>query len=399
MQRNYKPLGNYIREVNVRNTDLKVELLLGVSIKKLFMPSIANIVGTDMRSYKILQRNQFAYGPVTSRNGDKISIALLDDYDEAIISQAYTAFEIIDTNELNPEYLMMWFRRPEFDRYARFMSHGSAREVFGWDELCNTTLPIPSPEKQREIVAEYNTIKNRIALNNQLIQKLEETAQAIYKQWFVDFEFPITTESHPELVSGSQILTYKSAGGKMVWNEELDKEVPEGWKVDNLETLIEFKNGKSKPDNVGNYPVYGGNGVLGYVNDYNSESVIAVGRVGAYCGSLHRELDKCWISDNAISAKSKNGANMFCYYLLRDLNLNERSEGTGQPLITQGLLNGLRVIVAPVDNVVRFERKILKIFKHIGIVESENSKLENLKSLLLSKLATKENEIYEYPVC
>ncbi|KOH43728.1 restriction endonuclease subunit S [Sunxiuqinia dokdonensis] len=388
MQRDYKPLGNYIREVNVRNTDLKVELLLGVSIKKVFMPSIANIVGTDMRSYKILERNQFAYGPVTSRNGDKISIALLDDYDEAIISHAYTAFEIIDTNELNPEYLMMWFRRPEFDRYARFMSHGSAREVFGWEELSNTMLPIPSPEKQREIVAEYNTIKNRIALNNQLIQKLEETAQAIYKQWFVDFEFP---DENGNL--------YKSTGGKMVWNEELDREIPEGWKVDNLETLIEFKNGKSKPNNVGDYPVYGGNGVLGYVNDYNNENVLAIGRVGAYCGSLYRELDKCWISDNAISAKSRNDANMFCYYLLRDLNLNERSEGTGQPLITQGLLNGLRVLVVPADNIVRFEREVVKIFKHTVIVERENTKLESLNFLVLSKLATKGNKIYEYPVC
>src|SRR5690554_6197576 len=151
MQSNYKSLGSYIQEVNVRNNELRVDRLLGVSIQKVLMPSIANTIGTDMRSYKILKKNQFAYGPVTSRNGDKISIALLEEFDQAIVSQAYTPFEITDTNKLHPEYLMMWFRRPEFDRYARFMSHGSAREIFGWDEMCNTLLPIPSIEKQREI--------------------------------------------------------------------------------------------------------------------------------------------------------------------------------------------------------------------------------------------------------
>lgn len=186
MSSNYKKLGNYIQPVNRRNTDLKVETLLGVSIQKILMPSIANTVGTNMKTYKIIVKNQFAYGPVTSRNGDKISIALLQDFDEAIISQAYTVFEVVDTKKLHPEYLMMWFRRPEFDRYARFKSHGSARETFDWDELCEVELPIPSIEKQQEIVKEYNTVTNRIKLNEQLNQKLEETAQALYKHWFVD---------------------------------------------------------------------------------------------------------------------------------------------------------------------------------------------------------------------
>ena len=118
-------------------------------------------------------------------------MALLEDHETAILSQAYIVFEVIDHNKLDPEYLMMWFRCPEFDRYARFKSHGSARETFDWEEMCETELPIPSIEKQRVIVKEYNTVVNRIKLNEQLNQKLEETAQALYKHWFVDFEFPI----------------------------------------------------------------------------------------------------------------------------------------------------------------------------------------------------------------
>ncbi len=226
MKSNYKTLGNYIREVNHRNTKLGNAKLLGVSIQKVLMPSIANIIGTDMSTYKLIKRNQFAYGPVTSRNGDKISVAILDEYDEAMVSQAYTSFEVINEKELLPEYLMMWFRRPEFDRYARFMSHGSAREIFGWEEMCNTLIPVPHPAKQKEIVKEYNVLVSRMKLNNQLIQKLEETAQAIYKQWFVDFEFPDGNRN-----------PYRSSGGEMGWNKELNKETPKGWEIKKIGDL------------------------------------------------------------------------------------------------------------------------------------------------------------------
>lgn len=183
---NYKRLGDYIREVDVRNRDLKVTKLLGVSISKEFMPSIANTIGTDMSSYKVVEPRQFAYGPVTSRNGDKVSIALYKDGEKAIVSQAYTIFEVTNKLELLPEYLMMWFHRPEFDRYARFKSHGSAREIFSWEEMCDVELPIPPIDQQQKIVAEYNAIQQRIKLNEQLIVKLEETAQAIYRKMFVD---------------------------------------------------------------------------------------------------------------------------------------------------------------------------------------------------------------------
>ena len=163
MKLNYKKLGDYIRIVDERNKDNQVTRLLGVSIEKKFIESIANTIGTDMSIYKIVKKGQFAYGPVTSRNGDKVSIALLEE-EECIISSSYSVFEIIDTNLLLPEYLNLWFKRPEFDRYARFHSHGSVREIFDWDEMCNIELPIPAIEEQQRIVDSYNTIQNRIKL-------------------------------------------------------------------------------------------------------------------------------------------------------------------------------------------------------------------------------------------
>lgn len=165
-------LGPYIREIDIRNVSGSQENLLGVSVSKEFIPSIANTIGTDWKKYKKIRKGQFCYIPDTSRRGDKIGIALLEDYDEALVSQAYTVFET-DKRALIPEYLLLWFKREEFDRYARFMSHGSVREIFTWEKFCEIDLPIPSLEKQKEIVKQYYDIKtaieNKEAINNNLL--------------------------------------------------------------------------------------------------------------------------------------------------------------------------------------------------------------------------------------
>ena len=172
MKSNYRKLGEYIRQVDVRNTEGKEDHLLGVSVQKIFIPSIANTIGTDFSKYKVVKRGQFTYIPDTSRRGDKIAIALLKDYDEGLVSNIYTVFEISDSQKLMPEYLMLWFSRPEFDRYARFKSHGSVREIMDWDELCKVELPVPSFEVQAEIVREYQTIADRIALKQKINDNL-----------------------------------------------------------------------------------------------------------------------------------------------------------------------------------------------------------------------------------
>lgn len=185
MEKGYKILGNYIRLVDERNKNLAVTKLFGVSISKKFIPSIANIVGTDLSNYKIVRTGQFAYGPVTSRNGEKISIAYLDEED-CIISSSYTVFEVGNKEELDPEYLMLWFSRPEFDRYARYKSHGSVREIFDWNELCMVELPVPDIEKQRKIVKAYKTITDRIDLKQKINDNLEATLTAIFKKMFIE---------------------------------------------------------------------------------------------------------------------------------------------------------------------------------------------------------------------
>ncbi|MGE9881751.1 restriction endonuclease subunit S [Blautia obeum] len=183
MKSKYKRLGQYIRQVDVRNTEGKEENLLGVSVQKKFIPSIANTVGTDFTKYKVVKKGQFTYIPDTSRRGDKIGIALLEDYEEGLVSNVYTVFEVIDEKQLIPQYLMLWFSRPEFDRFARFKSHGSVREVMDWDEMCNVELPVPTYEEQIRIVESYKTITDRIALKQQINDNLNAQMRAYFKEF------------------------------------------------------------------------------------------------------------------------------------------------------------------------------------------------------------------------
>jgi len=228
MKSNYRPIGDFIELVDVRNKDLRVDHLLGLSITKEFIPSVANTVGTNMSNYKIIKKNQFACSIMQVRRDKKMPVALLKDFDEAIISQAYPVFQVVKEEVLSPDYLMMWFSRAEFDRHACFLAVGGVRGSLEWDDFLEMELPVPSIEKQREIVKEYNTIVNRIKLNEQLNQKLEETAQALYKHWFVYFEFP-NENGQP----------YKSSGGEMVYNDALDQELPLGWRINELGNIIE----------------------------------------------------------------------------------------------------------------------------------------------------------------
>lgn len=229
MKSNYKQLGHFIRQVDVRNIEGKKDNLLGVSVQKTFIPSIANTVGTDFTKYKVVKKGQFTYIPDTSRRGDKIGIALLKDYNEGLVSNVYTVFEIIDKNELLPEYLMLWFSRPEFDRYARFKSHGSVREIFDWNEMCKIELPIPDIEKQRNIVKAYKTIIDRIELKKKINDNLAATAQTFFKSWFIDYKpFELNDEKTPfgwsritlneKLTTSTQSINPQKLDDKYVWH-------------------------------------------------------------------------------------------------------------------------------------------------------------------------------------
>lgn len=181
----YKRLGNYIREVDVRNRDLAVTQLVGLTIDKAFIPSVANVIGTDLSNYKVIRNKQFACSLMQVSRDQKIPVAIFKGT-AAIMSPAYPMFEVIDEQELMPEYLMMWFARKEFDREASFYAVGGVRGSLTWEDFTNMTLPVPSIERQRAMVAEYETLSRRIDLNRSMIAQLEATAQTLYRKMFVD---------------------------------------------------------------------------------------------------------------------------------------------------------------------------------------------------------------------
>ena len=244
MKEGYRLLGEFIRQVDVRNTEGKEENLLGVSVQKMFIPSIANTVGTDFTKYKVVKRGQFTYIPDTSRRGDKIGIALLTDYDEGLVSNIYTVFEVKDENELLPEYLMLWFSRPEFDRYARFKSHGSVREIMDWDEMCKVELPVPSIDKQRSIVKAYQTITERIELKRRINDNLEAQTQALFDELFLRDGMPDCTLSEIANVNPTRTLS-KGCIAKCYDMSCLPTRgcVPEGGEIKAYNGGVRFQNG------------------------------------------------------------------------------------------------------------------------------------------------------------
>lgn len=375
---NYRRLGDYIREVDVRNRDLEVKELLGVSVSKEFIPSIANTIGTDMSSYKVVKFRQFVYIEDTSRRGDKIAIALLQDFKEAIVSSIYTVFEVKNQDELLPEYLMMWFRRPEFDRYARFKSHGSAREIFSWEEMCDVVLPIPPIEQQRKIVAEYEAVSRRIRLNEQMITRLEETAQTLYRKMFVD---------------------------------GIDKEnLPEGWRMGTLEVLCESII-------AGTIPIYSDSSqylVLGQKCNYNgyidlskarrhipkanstllqfgdilvnSTGEGTLGRVG----QIYFQPQNLTFDSNMTMIRVKEEymiEYVGCYLLQKkDLFVNMSQGSTNQTRLYCSMIRPLEIIIPDYNALNAYSKSCRPIKLFIEQKRQENNKLQELQSLQLVKM-------------
>ncbi|MDY6381986.1 MAG: restriction endonuclease subunit S [Synergistales bacterium] len=385
MTAEYHRLGDYIREVNVRNRELKVTELLGVSVEKNFFPSIANTIGTDMSNYKIVQKRQFVYIADTSRRGDKIAVALLEDCDEAIISQAYTVFEVVYSEKLLPEYLMMWFRRPEFDRYARFHSHGSAREVFDWDELCDVLLSVPDIERQREIVAEYETLTKRIHLNEQMIARLEATAQALYRHTFVD---NIDKQNLPQ---GWQLATLGEVG-EIVSGATPKTEIPEYWSDNNNEGIAWI----SPADLSKQGTLYIARGNKSITNaGYNSCSTKML-PAGSMLFSSRAPIGLMAIAANEVCTNQgfksivlkEDYMREYLYMTLqneKDIIAGEGSGSTFDEISAQTFKN--YTITLPSNEVILvFHNQVEPIFHAINLKQQENIKLTELQSLLLAKM-------------
>lgn len=324
---NYRRLGDYIREVDVRNRDLEVKLSQGISNEKYFQQP--KQVAINPYNDKIVRKGQFAFNRATTRNGNKISIAYREEED-CTVSASYCVFDVKNEDILSPKYLMMWFRRPEFDRYAIYHSHGSAHEYFTFENMCDVELPIPSIEQQRKIVAEYETISRRIRLNEQMITRLEETAQTLYRKMFVD---------------------------------GIDKEnLSEGWRIRTLGDVAHILDYKRKPLSAeqralikGKYPYFGAMSIIDYIDDYIFDGVyllFAEDGVNVVDEDGHPNLQyvygKFWLNNHAhIMQGNDIVSTEYLYLALKESIVIHLVTGAAQPKINQENMSTIPIIVPP----------------------------------------------------
>lgn len=382
----YKRLGDYIQELKVRNADLKAEKLLGINIDKFFMPSVANVVGTDLSVYKIVKKNQFACNRMHVGRDYRLPISMSKSDEEFMVSPAYDVFEIKDTEVLNPEYLMMWFTRKEFDRNAWFYTDADVRGGLPWKSFCDILLPIPHITKQREIVKEYNTIQNRITLNQQLIQKLEETAQAIFNSCIDNCE---EKESHrlgdlmeikggfsynsEDLGSGN---TYLLGMGCVSFTDRYIEEgmrlysdnVPEQHKVYPKDIIIATRQQSE------NMPILGCPAMI--PPNLNGKRLVIA-------SNLYRVVNTSRLSNEIL------------YQILKSQKYQEHiklhTKGTTVGMITKDAIEDYIFEAPSISLLYDFQERINKIIDSVFLKRTENQKLSELKELLLSKLASIES--------
>ncbi|WP_291072469.1 restriction endonuclease subunit S [Empedobacter sp. UBA5637] len=397
---NYKKLGDIVKFVSNKNVDGIATILYGINIDKFFMPSVANTIGVDLKKYKVVVKNQFACNRMHVGRDKRLPISMSTFDYPFIVSPAYDVFEVIDATVL-PEYLMLWFRRSELDRQCWFYTDADVRGGLSLDALKSIEIEIPSIEKQREIVAQYQAVENKIKVNEQICEKLEATAQTLYKQWFVDFEFP-NEEGQP----------YKSSGGIMVYNQELEKEIPEGWEVKSLLDIANYKNGLA----MQNYP---------YDTIENSLGVIKIRELGI--GKIDENSDRCsnniskdvliengdmifsWSGTLKIDIWSGETAGLnqhlfkvtsikfpkWFYYYSSKFHLNEfiriaDSNKTSLGHIKKEHLENAFVFVPNKFKLKEFNYFFCENLHLLENIKNQNQKLTQLQSLLLSRLATLE---------
>ena len=374
----YKRLGDYIREVDVRNRDLEVTKLVGLTIDKSFIPSVANVIGTDLSKYKIIRKEQFACSLMQVSRDGKVPIAMLEER-EAIMSPAYPVFEVLDTTKLLPQYLMMWFSRKEFDREASFYAVGGVRGSLTWEDFCDMTLPIPPIEQQQKIVSEYKAVIRHIRLNEQIIAKLEETAQALYRKMFVD---------------------------------GIDKEnLPEGWKIEKLGNYVELSQGiqvevekqslvKERgynrfiriidyTPNSSESPRYVDTTNERYFCTVNDIVIIRYGDAGTICRRLEGVIANNLFKVSPIRKLTRN----YLYYFLKSEQIQKQIKNSAasstMPAITHSAIRDLKCLIPSCDIIESFDDKADVVEKIILLFQNEIYKLKELQSLLLAKMGQK----------
>ena len=385
MKSNYEPLGKHIQLVDYRNSEEVTSTVLGISIDKEFMPSVANVIGTDLSRYKLISKGLFACNPMHVGRDERLPIALYEKDSPAIVSPAYFMFEIIDRDVLNEEYLMMWLRRPEFDRECWFMTDGSVRGGITWEDLCRIKLPVPSYARQCEIVESYRAITDRIALKRAENDNLDSTMQAIYKNYFVDFT-PFKSEPTCATKLG---------------------EIPASWSVCKFCDLCDLLNGRAYSQeellDSGKYRVLRVGNFFTKNSWYYSDMELEDNK---YC--YPDDLLFCWSASFGLyiwndvktiyhyhiwkidfSKTAPYYREYIFLFLKQELNkLSKEGHGSVMAHLTKSGVENLDIVSPPEEIIKQFHNSIIPFIEHKKLVEKEVQQLTELRESILSKMVS-----------
>ena len=275
----------------------------------------------------------------------------------------------IDESKANLRCVYYYLQSSAYKGFVNNYISGAAQPGINATVLSKLKLSLPNKKTQHHIARILSEYDDLIKANNRRIELLEQTAQELYKEWFVRFRFP----------------GYENA--------KFEDEIPEGWECCRLGKILSFGAGKTRPKSGETYPVYVSNGILDYCNNYNSENAIIIARVGIYCGTVYYEPDKCWISDNTLFAEGKNSMHFYNYYLLKNMNLNARQIGTGQPLITQGLLNKIRILLPVESLMMKYNQIASELLKQRGLLRKMNVNIAAQHDILIHRLMSGKLEV------
>lgn len=383
MRSNYDFLGKHIRLVDSRNKDEVTSTVLGISINKEFMPSVANVIGTDLSRYKLIQKGMFACNPMHVGRDERLPIALYKDDIPAIVSPAYFMFEIIDPAILDMDYLMMWFRRPEFDRECWFMTDGSVRGGITWDDLCRISIPVPPIEKQRSIVKVYQTITDRIALKRKINEDLVTSLSTVYKELFSD------AETQYSKVPLQKICTKIGSGatpkgGKTAY-------IDEGISLIRSTNVFDFRFEYSDLAHINQTQADALSNVTVEPNDvlFNITGVSV-----ARCCMVPDDVLPARVNQHVMIVRPAKGVAMSYYIMFTLCSAGNKAKllGIGQSGSTREAINkqeleSFEIPIPDDDSLNKFGEIALCAYKNIQCNVKEIRLLEDMKSVLLARLS------------
>ena len=377
----YKRIGDLVDLIDERNKDDKVKTLIGVSIDKCFIKSVANTIGTDLSKYQVVRKFDFACSLMQVSRDGKIPIACLKDYDEAIRSPAYYIFRIKNTEEILPDYMAMWFMRPEFDREASYIAVGGVRGSMPWEDFCDMKLPVPDIKEQQKIVDTYNVITNRIRIKQKINENLEKTAQCLFEEMYSKNTTKKALGELVEFVDGDRGSNYPTA------SEFFDKGyclflnasnvTDKGFNFDNCQFITEDKDKKLRKGHLSN-------------NDIVLTSRGTIGNVALFTNKI--PFTNMRINSGMLIIRPKNEIPVYTLYALLRSNFMKKAidrfkSGSAQPQLPIRDLEKMEFLVPIQANCFKDEKHFKVIYDESINNFNEITRLTELRNVVISQIS------------